>query len=66
VDQVLATGATVTLVHLVAQVNGCWQIACMPNLQQSEFGTTLHHPCIMHTNEPRAVTCPQCLKTVKK
>ena len=59
-EQLLPDGTLITIIHFVCQVDP-ERIACMPNM--TEFGSTMYHPHVMRTNEPRAVTCPQCRKT---
>lgn len=59
-DQILATGQSVTLIHYVFQDNQ-ERIACMPNM--TEFHQTQHHPNYQRTNSKGAVTCPMCKKS---
>lgn len=77
VGLVLADGRTVTVVHFFTNekyvvredqtmMRDTWRevphfIACMPNMR--EFGQTEYHPAYHRSNEPRAVTCPECMKT---
>lgn len=40
-----------------------WKIACVPGLL--ELAAHRSHPCPhLRTDDPRAITCPQCKKTV--
>lgn len=60
-DQILATGGSVTLIHYTHAVGGNWRIACMPNMV--EFHVTLYHPNYQRSDDVRAVSCPACKKT---
>lgn len=57
-DQILATGGTVTLVHFTYPVGDGWRIGCMPNM--TEFHSTSYHPNYQRSNDTRAVTCKDC------
>ncbi len=64
-DQLLATGGTITLIHFVHPTlsrsdEQQWRIACMPNM--TEFHSTPYHPNYQRTDDARAVTCPACKK----
>jgi hypothetical protein len=59
-EQVGAHGQTITLIHFVFQVDP-ERVACMPNM--TEFHSTQYHPSYQRTNDPCAVTCPQCKRT---
>lgn len=59
-DQILPSGRTVTLVHLVVPVNGAWRIACMPGL--ADLHQTAGQQNYQRTDDIRAVTCPACKK----
>jgi hypothetical protein len=59
-DQVDVQGMATTLVHFVFQEDP-ERIACVPNMV--EFHSTQYHPNYQRTNDPRAVTCPQCMET---
>ena len=74
-DQVSATGRTITLVHFVSEVIPPldntehkeslvtqWRISCMPNM--IEFHATSYHPNYQRTDDVRAVSCPQCMKSL--
>ena len=71
-DQILATGEMVTLIHFISEVvpeenkqtfmrNLQWRIACMPNM--AELYATPHHPSPRRTDDVRAVNCPMCKET---
>lgn len=60
-DQILPSGASITIIHFTYDVGGEWRIACMPNMV--EFHETQYHRNYLRSNEPRAVSCPQCNKT---
>lgn len=73
-NQLLPSGNSVTLIHFVSKMmvpptdsepegppSGQWRIACMPNMV--EFHQTLYHPAYHRTDDPRAVTCPACMKS---
>ena len=57
-QQILPTGATVTLIHLTVLVDGTWCLACMPRLR--DLHATPGHPNYQRTDDVRAVTCPAC------
>lgn len=61
VDQLLATGGTLTLVHFTHLAGDEWRIACMPSM--TEFHSTPHHPNYQRSDDVRAVTCPACKKS---
>lgn len=52
----------ITLVHYVFQ-EGPERIACVPNLLETEMGSTMYHLPYHRTNEYRAVTCPACKRS---
>ncbi len=73
-DQVLATGGSITIIHFMREVmvppssiepegppRTQLRIVCMPNM--TEFHQTLYHPNYQRTDDVRAVTCPACMKT---
>ena len=76
-DQILATGNVVTLVHFFSYktyvmregqtlMRDSWReapghIVCMPGM--TEFHATRGHPAYLRTEEVRAVTCPACMNT---
>lgn len=67
-EQVTATGGTVTLVHFLYDLSADgtahqWRIACMPNMV--EFHSTPYHPNYQRTDEARAVSCPACRRTAE-
>ena len=60
-EQVTASGKTITLVHFVSYTTDGmpgWRIACMPNM--TEFHATPYHPNYQRTDDVRAVSCPAC------
>ncbi len=71
-EQLQASGGTITLIHFMCEImmppveqegppTPQLRIACMPNM--TEFHLTMYHPNYMRTNDVRATTCPQCMKT---
>lgn len=53
--------STTTPIHFIADMGGKVRLVCMPNVV--EFHATREHHHHLHTNDPRAVTCPACKKT---
>lgn len=58
--QLDAYGQQINLIHFVFQTEP-ERIACMPHME--EFHSTVYHKHYQRTNEPRAVSCPQCRAT---
>lgn len=59
-NHILPNGELVTTIHFAFQTNPT-KLACMPNMV--EFGETVYHPVVPHTNDVRAATCPSCKKS---
>ncbi len=60
-QQILANGQVVTLIHLaLLDETGRYYIACMPGVR--ELHATPQHPAFQRSGELGAVTCPMCKK----
>lgn len=60
-QQITPLGTQLTVIHFATKIGNDTRIACMPNMK--EFGETQYHPVCMHSDDPRAVSCPACKKT---
>ena len=49
------------LTYLPAGMDEVWMIACMPSV--TDFRTSSHQPNYLRSNDTRAVTCRECMKT---
>lgn len=59
-EQIGPQGKVTTLIHYVFIVDP-ERIACTPNM--TELHATQHHPNVLRSNCPQAVTCPACKST---
>lgn len=66
-NQISYAGTSTALIHFAYPLSDDsppqHRIACMPNMSSKEWGQTMYHPQVLHTNSPQAVTCRACMKS---